>query len=83
MRVCVLGAGALGSLTGGYLAESGVDVTLIGRQAHIDAINKEGLKFVGRRGEFTVRDNLTAVTSADQAVGEFDYLILLLNPRTR
>lgn len=81
MRVCVLGAGALGSLTGGYLAETGVDVTLIGRQAHVEAINKNGLQFVGRRGEFTVRDNLSAVTSADQAEGEFDYLILLVKSK--
>ena len=81
MRVCVLGAGALGSLTGGYLAESGVDVTLVGRQAHVDAINSDGLQFTGRRGEFTVRDNLTAVTRADQAIGEFDYLILLVKSK--
>lgn len=81
MRVCVLGAGALGSLTGGYLAESGVDTTLIGRPAHVDAINRDGLRFVGRRGEFTVRDHLTAVTSAEQAQGEFDYLILLVKSK--
>ncbi|MBL4622752.1 MAG: hypothetical protein JKY89_10175, partial [Immundisolibacteraceae bacterium] len=81
MRVCVLGAGALGSLTGGYLAEAGIDVTLIGRPAHIDAINSNGLQFVGRRGEFTVKENLTAITSADQASGEFDYLILLVKAK--
>ena len=81
MRVCVLGAGALGSLTGGYLAEAGIDVTLIGRPAHIDAINSNGLQFVGRRGEFTVKKNLTAVTSPGQAIGEFDYLILLVKAK--
>lgn len=81
MRVCVLGAGALGSLIGGYLARSGVDVTLIGRQAHVDAINKDGLQFVGRCGEFTVRDHLTAITGPDQAEGEFDYLILLVKSK--
>ncbi|MEL0082153.1 MAG: 2-dehydropantoate 2-reductase, partial [Gammaproteobacteria bacterium] len=81
MRICVLGAGALGSLTGGYLAEAGFDVTLVGRQAHVDAINRGGLQFVGRRGEFTVRDHLTAVTHADQVTGEFDYLILLVKSK--
>ena len=81
MRICILGAGALGSLTGGYLAQSGVDVTLIGRQPHIDAINQNGLQIVGRRGEFTINTNLTAITSPSQASGEFDYLILLVKTK--
>jgi 2-dehydropantoate 2-reductase len=78
MRICILGAGALGSITGGYLAETGIDVTLIGRPAHVDAINKDGLQVVGRRGEFIIRDHLTAVSSAEQAEGDFDYLIILV-----
>ncbi|MCA0423817.1 MAG: ketopantoate reductase family protein [Proteobacteria bacterium] len=45
MRVCILGAGALGSAIGGTLAEAGHDVTLINRnRAHIEAIQKNGLR---------------------------------------
>jgi len=41
MKLCVLGAGGLGSVLGGFLAKSGVDVTLVCRPAHADAINKK------------------------------------------
>lgn len=81
MRVCVLGAGGLGSVIGGYLAHSGVDVTLIGRAAHVDAIRRDGLRITGRLGEFRIRENLTAVTSPEQASGHFDYLILLVKSK--
>lgn len=74
MRVCVLGAGGLGSLVGARLAESGVDVTLIGRPAHVDAIRRNGLLVDGIRGTAAVR--LAAVTELSQAEGRFDYLLL-------
>jgi 2-dehydropantoate 2-reductase len=46
MKITVLGAGALGSLMGGILSKAH-DVTLVGRQAHIDAIEREGLSIGG------------------------------------
>ena len=76
MRICILGAGGLGSVFGGLLAKEGVDVTLIARPAHVDAINQHGLQLLGVRGDHVVKDNLTAVTDAADAVGVFDYLIL-------
>jgi 2-dehydropantoate 2-reductase len=78
MRFVILGAGGLGSVIGGYLAKAGEDVTLIARQAHADAINTKGLKITGVRGDHLVRENLTAVTSPDDAKGEFDHLIILV-----
>ena len=45
MKICMLGAGALGCSIGGVLAMGGSDVILIDRnQAHVDAINASGLK---------------------------------------
>jgi 2-dehydropantoate 2-reductase len=44
-RIAVVGAGALGSYFGGMLARAGCEVTLIGRQQHVDAINRDGLLF--------------------------------------
>lgn len=76
MRVVVLGAGGLGSVLGGYLAESGVEVTLIARPAHAEAINRDGLHIEGIRGEHHVTQNLSAVSDPKDAKGEFDYLIL-------
>ncbi|MDY6966602.1 MAG: ketopantoate reductase family protein [Halobacteriota archaeon] len=45
--IMVMGAGAVGSLFGGLLADSGYDVTLVGRSAHVDVICKNGLKISG------------------------------------
>jgi len=81
MRVVVLGAGGLGSVVGGYLADAGAEVTLIGRPAHMTAIQRDGLRITGRRGEMHVTSGLTAVTSPDEAEGEFDYLILAVKAK--
>ena len=45
--VAVLGAGAVGCFYGGMLARAGHRVTLIGRQAHVDAFRRSGLHFQG------------------------------------
>ena len=45
MKVAVVGAGAMGSLFGGLLAEAGAEVWLIDIwAAHVDAVNKQGLE---------------------------------------
>ena len=45
-HVVVLGAGAMGSLFGGLLAEGGLDVTLVDPwKEHIDLIRQDGLKW--------------------------------------
>lgn len=41
--VAIAGAGAVGCYFGGMLARSGIPVTLIGRQTHVDAIHRDGL----------------------------------------
>lgn len=46
MRICVFGAGALGSAFGGLLADQN-DVFLIARRAHVEAIRKRGLVLQG------------------------------------
>ena len=62
-KLYVLGAGAMGSLFGGLLAEGGMDVTLIDPWAeHVDTIEKNGLKMVGFGGDRFIPIN--AVSSA-------------------
>jgi 2-dehydropantoate 2-reductase len=78
VNICILGAGGLGSVIGGRLAETGVDVTLVGRPAHVDAITRDGLRISGVRGESIVTEHLRAVTHVDDARGEFDYTMLLV-----
>lgn len=76
LHFCIHGAGGLGSLIGGFLARDGHRVTLIGRGAHVDAINKNGLNVDGVRAKFNVKE-ISAVTTPDQVEGDIDFYILL------
>ncbi|QYJ16625.1 hypothetical protein Rxycam_02460 [Rubrobacter xylanophilus DSM 9941] len=50
VRVAVVGAGAVGSLVGGLLARAGEEVVLVGRRAHVEAIESRGLLLEGLGG---------------------------------
>ncbi len=81
MRICFFGAGGLGSVLGGRLAATGVDVTLVARPAHAEAVAANGLTILANAGTAVVTDNLTAVAHAEDAVGDFDYLVLLVKAK--
>ncbi len=75
MRVCVIGAGAMGSLFGGILSAV-ADVTLVDPwQAHVEAINQHGLRIVSSEGERTVQ--VKAVSLAEE-VGVVDLAIVFV-----
>ena len=67
MRILVFGAGAIGSVLGGFLAEAGHDVTLLGRAWHLDVVREQGLTITGLWGEHHVRQLATA-TEPDEVV---------------
>ena len=46
MRICVVGAGAVGGLTGAWFAKAGHEVSLVARGAHLEAIRRRGLTLV-------------------------------------
>jgi 2-dehydropantoate 2-reductase len=81
MHVVVLGAGGLGCVIGARLAETGVDVTLVARPQHVDAIARDGLHLSGIRGDAVVRDGLRAVSDADAVGDAVDYLVLTTKTR--
>jgi len=54
LRIAVLGAGAIGSVFGGFLAKAGHEVTLLGRKRHMDAVKKWGLRIEGIWGEHLI-----------------------------
>ncbi len=59
-KVAVLGAGAMGCLFGGLLAEKGLSVVLIDVwKEHVDEINNKGLKMMGHGGDRTVKIEAT------------------------
>ena len=64
MRILVFGAGAIGSVLGGFLAKAGHDVTLLGRAWHLDAVRQQGLGISGLWGEHQVT-TLSVATSLD------------------
>ncbi len=55
MKICVIGAGAMGSAFGGLLARAGHDVTLVDTwTAHVEAIRAHGLRLQGVLGELEI-----------------------------
>ena len=46
MKICIVGAGAIGGLLAVRLQQSGQEVTVIARGAHLDAIREYGLKLI-------------------------------------
>lgn len=63
VRVAVLGAGAVGSYFGGMLARSGVNVSLIARAAHVEAIRRNGLFL----DTVTFQENVSVAATTDVA----------------
>jgi 2-dehydropantoate 2-reductase len=55
MKICFIGAGAVGGFYGALLARAGHDVSFIARGAHREAIARSGLRVVGPLGDFTVK----------------------------
>jgi 2-dehydropantoate 2-reductase len=55
MHLTIVGAGAIGGVTGAYLIQAGHDVTFVDLvDEHVRTINERGLTIEGIRGEFTV-----------------------------
>lgn len=59
MKVAIIGAGAVGGYYGGALARAGVDVALICRGGHRDAIVANGLHVSSNWGDYTVHPQAT------------------------
>ncbi len=74
MKICIVGAGAIGGYLGVRLALAGEDVTLIARGAHLDAIKQHGLKLIMADGSQHVIH--TRATSDMGEVGAQDVVIV-------
>ena len=73
MKVAVIGAGGVGGYFGARWAEAGLDVTLLARGAHLEAINSKGLLLHSPLGD--ARVDVPAVGSASD-VGEVDVVVV-------
>ena len=75
MRVIIFGAGAVGSVIGGRLRQSGAEVALVARPAHADSINERGLTLRTAREREVVE--IEAVTSIDQLAPTGDDVVIV------
>ena len=54
MKICVFGAGAIGGAIAARLAEAGADVSIVVRGAHLEAIRRNGLVLIDKRGRHAI-----------------------------
>jgi 2-dehydropantoate 2-reductase len=75
MRICVFGAGAVGSHFAVRLALAGHDVSCVMRGAHLDAVKADGLTLRVGNGEFKAK---VSASSDSAALGPQDAVICTL-----
>ena len=65
--ITIVGSGAIGSLMGAYMVQSGLDVTLVGQwSSHVEALKHNGLPVEGSRGTFSVKPTTIHISELDQ-----------------
>ena len=77
MRICIVGAGAIGGYLGARLSLAGEEVTLIARGAHLDAIRRDGLTLIDGEGNQEIARPSRAVAVLEE-VGPQDVVIVAL-----
>ena len=75
MRICIVGAGAIGAWLGVRLSLAGVDVTLIARGPHLAAMQKHGVKLLMGTEEIIAHPRCL---EKPQDAGPQDYVIITL-----
>ena len=88
IRIGFIGAGSIGTLFGGYLASIksdmySIEVILIGRRDHVDAVNKNGLKMYKENSLLEIK-NIKAYYSFEEiennilkhSIDVFDFIFL-------
>ncbi|MEV8467742.1 2-dehydropantoate 2-reductase [Fluviibacterium sp. DFM31] len=77
MKILVMGAGALGGFYGARLARDGHEVTLVARGAHLEAMQRDGLRVESPMGDLHVRD----IRATDRPEGNPDIVLLMIKNR--
>ena len=77
MKICIVGAGAIGGFLGARLAQAGHEVSLILRGANLAAVQKSGLLLIEENGQELLVNPVRA-TSVIAEAGIQDVIILTL-----
>src|SRR5579863_4995334 len=75
MRVCVVGAGAIGGYVGAKLARAGADVSLVARGAHLAAMRQNGVRLITDEEDFV---EYVRCSDDPSELGPQDYVIVAL-----
>jgi 2-dehydropantoate 2-reductase len=77
MKICILGAGSLGSTFSGLLTEGGLDVCLLARRLspHVETVKRQGLTLVEGPEERTVK---VRVATDSREIGPVDLIVVLV-----
>jgi 2-dehydropantoate 2-reductase len=73
MRIAVIGAGGIGAIYGASLAKAGAEVVFVARSAHLRAMQENGLRIEGDRGEIQIRP--AQATDDIAGIGIVDYVL--------
>ena len=70
MKICVVGAGAIGGMMAARLARAGHELSVIARGAHLEAIRENGLRYIEGDDEMVITDlrataDLAEITDQD------------------
>jgi len=79
VKICVVGAGAIGGFLAGRLAQCGHEVSVVARGAHLEAIRRDGLTLVDQLGVATPAQRVRAESAEGlAALGAQELVVLAL-----
>ena len=74
MKIAIIGSGGVGGYFGARLAASGQDVTFVARGAHLEAMQKKGLKVLSALGDLHLPD--VKATGDTKIIGPVDIVMI-------
>jgi 2-dehydropantoate 2-reductase len=74
MKIAIIGSGGVGGYFGARLAASGEDVTFVARSAHLEAMQKGGLKVLSALGDLHLPK--VKATSDTKTIGPVDVVMI-------
>ena len=78
-NIAIMGAGALGSYVGSFLARDGQKVTFIDIwPEHVEKMRKDGLHVTGSQGPWTTPVNALHLTDAQAITEQFDFVFIAM-----
>ena len=75
MKICIMGAGATGGYLGAKLINAGLDVSLVARGAHLEAMQKTGLTIIENEKEITCTPKCS---DSMEELGKMDFIFITL-----